>query len=133
MKELKIVNQEVITKFQTSDGEVYDRKDVAELYEQLLVIEEKVNKLKYVNGAYYCKTQEDFDSIVDAKAYGNPYYDFNSNSYKPRYEYSKSSFKGADWYFFKWEYQDNAADYYWIETLSEKKTEWEEFYRQFKI
>lgn len=133
MEELKVEKTEVVTKFKTSDGEVYDRKDKAELHEQFLVIAEKVKKLKSVGDAYYCATQEDFDSVVDVKAYGDPYYDFYSKSYKPRYEYSKSSFKGADWYFFEWEYQDNAADDYWVETLSEKKAEWDKFYKQFEV
>ncbi len=129
----EIVTKVVVekTKYKTSDGEIYEEKDRAELHENALKFERKVKDLKCVNGAYYCETQEDFDAIVDWKAYSRPYYDFHSSSYKPRYEYSKKTFKGPDWYFFQWEPQDDNADDYWVETLSEKKAEWEEFYNQF--
>lgn len=132
MEELKVEKTEVITKFKTSDREVFDRKDRAELHEQFLIFAERVDKLKHVGGAYYCETQEEFDAIVDMHAYAYPFWDFCSSTYKPDYCYSKKGYKGSDWYFFKHEYQNDAPDYYWVETLSEMKTEWEEFYSQFK-
>lgn len=110
MKEITIENKPTI-KYETSDGQTYDRKDRAELHEKAMEFKAKVDLLKYIDGAYYCKTQEDFDAIVDWYAYRNPYYDcYKSYMYKPHYNYSKSSFKGADWYFFEYEYNDNAAD-----------------------
>ena len=132
MKEITIENKTTITKYETSDGKTFNRKDLAEIHEKWLELKEKEKSIKYIGNAYYCKTQEDFDTIVDMKAYGNPYYSFADSSYEPHYNYSKSSFKGEDWYFFEWEYQADAADDYWVETLSEKKAEWEEFYNQFK-
>lgn len=132
MKEIIIENKPTI-KYETSDGSKFDRKDRAELYEKWLEFKKRVGKLKCKDIAYYCRTQEDFDAVVDYHAYIEPYYSFSENTYKPRYEYSKSSFKGADWYFFEWEYNDNAADDYWVESLSEKKAEWEEFYKQFEM
>ena len=131
MEELKIEKIEVVTQFKTSDGNVYNRKDEAELHEQYITFAEKVKKLKYVYDAYYCETQEDFDSIVDMTAYVAPIYVYGSNTYVPDYCYNKSDFKGPDWYFFEYEHQDNAADDYWVESLSEKKAEWDEFYNRF--
>ena len=132
MKEITIENKTTVTKYETSDGKTFERKDRAEIHEKYMGFREKVKLLKNIGNAYYCKTQEDFDVIVDWYAHQDPYYDFNNSTYKPRYEYSKSNFEGEDWYFFEWEYQDNAADDYWVETLSQKKAEWEEFYNQFK-
>lgn len=131
MKEIIIENKPT-TKYETIDGKTFDRKDCAEIHEKYLELNKQAKSIKYIDGAYYCKTQEDFNTIVDMKAYCNPYYSFKDNIYKPHYNYSKTDFKGEDWYFFEWRYQDDAADDYWVETLSQKKTEWENFYNQFK-
>ena len=132
MKEITIENKRTITKYETNDGKTFGRKDLAEIHEKWLELKEKEKLIKHIDNAYYCKTQEDFGTIVDIKAYGNPYYSIADGYYKPCYNYYKTYFKGEDWYFFEWEYQDDAADDYWVETLSQKKAEWEEFYNQFK-
>lgn len=131
MKEITIENKPTI-KYETSDGLTFDNQSRAELHEKSMEFAEKVKLLKYIGGAYYCKTQEDFDAIVDMIAYRTPYYSLSKYAYIPSYHYSKSSFKGADWYFFEYKYNNDAADDYWVETLSEKKAEWEEFYKQFE-
>lgn len=130
MEEVKIEETKTVVKFKTSDGQVYDRRDRAELHERALELAKKVGELKYIDGAYYCKTQEDFDAVVDCYAYHSPSYDSNANQYKPGYHYSKSDFYGEDWYFFYHE-NDDYADEYWVESLSEKKADWDAFYNQF--
>ena len=131
MEEVKIEETTTVVKFKTSDGVMHDRRDRAELHERALELAEKLRSLKSVADAYYCKSQEEFDAIVDYYAYHNPSYDFYIDKYKPNYNYSKSDFKGPDWYFFHYQYNNDAADDYWVETLNEKKAEWEAFYSRF--
>lgn len=134
MEEVIEKKVEEIKKYKTSDGKIHDRKDRAELHEQYLIAKEKVDKLKRVDGAYYCETQEDFDAIVDKHAYAFPIWDYKTESgYIPNSHYNKKEFNGADWYFFECERRDEDADRYWVESLSEKKAEWDEFYSQFTI
>ena len=135
MEEVIEKKVEEIKKYKTSDGQTYNRKDEAELHEQYLIAKEKVDKLKRVGGAYYCETQEDFDAIVDMMNYRSPiwFYPYGERfgQYKPASHYSKNGFRDSDWYFFNYEYQSDDADRYWVESLSEKKAEWDEFYSQF--
>jgi len=86
MEEVKIEEVKVITKYKTSDDKVFKDKREAEIHEQYLLFREKVNGLNYVGGAYYCETQEDFDLLVDMKAYEFPFYNYNSGRTEPNYE-----------------------------------------------
>lgn len=117
--------------FQTKDGILFDRKENAELHERYLDLLDEVKQLRNIDEGYYCETQEDFDLLINWFAYSDPYYDYDSDLYKPNYHnYSEYSFMGADWYFFRREVEDD-YDYYYVETLSELKNQWDKFYDQF--
>lgn len=133
MREITEEKVTTVKKYETSDGKVFDDETLAELHEKYLVLNEKAKAIPFTCGAYYCKTQEDFDTIVDCHAYEYPLYSWKKSNYIPNSDYDKKGFKGPDWYFFEYE-DDYDSDYpnkYWVETLSEKKSEWDEFYARY--
>ena len=69
--------------------------------------------------AYYIKNISDFTTVVK---YLNLCHKF-----------TEKYFCGTDWYFFYCEYDNNYGDRYWVETLTEKKQEWEEYCKQFEV
>ena len=108
-------------------------KKEAEIREKYLELKKKIKELKFINGAYYCRSQADFDLVVDYHAHYNPAYNYNTRQVEPRYEYKKSDYQGPDWYFLRHEFCNEGPDEYWVETLSEKKAEWDEFYEQYEL
>ena len=67
--------------------------------------------------AYYIKNTSDFMTVVK---YLNLCHKF-----------TEKHFCGTDWYFFYNEC-DDYEDRYWVETLTVKKQEWEEYCKQFE-
>ena len=122
-----------MTKYKTADGAVFNNKTEAEIREKCLEFEKQIKKLKCVDGAYYCGSQADFNLIVDYQAHYSPAYNYYTKQMEPCYEYKNSDYQGPDWYFFCHEFYNDGLDEYWVETLSEKKAKWDEFYEQYEL
>lgn len=125
----KITTQEIVEKtvYKTSDGEIFDCEKDALTHEKWTVLKEKMNKIKSIysdetnlinDKVYYIKNTSDFMTVVK---YLNLCHKF-----------TEKDFCGADWYSFYNEYDNDYGDKYWIETLTEKKQEWEEYCKQFE-
>lgn len=128
----KITTQTIVEKtvYKTLDGKTFDCERDALVHEEMLIITDKVKKIKtkiidednlICSQAYCVKSLDDFMNIIK-------YLDLSRR-------FNKTDYRGRDWYFFY--HCDNYYDYesdkgYWIETLTEKKQEWEEFCRQFE-
>lgn len=125
----KITTQTVVEKtvYKTLDGEIFDCEMDALAHEEWIVLKEKMNKIKSIysdednliyDTVYYIKNTSDFMTVVK---YLNLCHKF-----------TEKDFCGTDWYFFYYEDDNDYGDKYWLETLTEKKQEWEEYCKQFE-
>lgn len=115
------------TVYKTLDGEIFDCEMDALAHEEWIVLKEKMNKIKSIysdednliyDTVYYIKNTSDFMTVVK---YLNLCHKF-----------TEKDFCGTDWYFFYHEDYNDDGDKYWLETLTEKKQEWEEYCKQFE-
>lgn len=125
----KITTQTIVEKtvYKTLDGEIFDCEMDALAHEEWIVLKEKMNKIKSIysdeanliyDTAYYIKNTSDFMTVVK---YLNLCHKF-----------TEKDFCGTDWYFFYHEDDNDYGDKYWVETLTEKKQEWEEYCKRFE-
>lgn len=124
--------------YETPDGKRFPNRQGAEKYMRYTALNKEINsRIKNVslNEEYYL---EDEYNLINNKAY----YIENIDDFKVIVEYlfltdrfTETDYRGKDWYFFYSDYNDyydNEDKKYWIETLTEKKQKWEEYYKQFK-
>lgn len=125
----KITTQEIGEKtvYKTLDGEIFDCEKDALVHEKWTVLKEKMDKIKSIfsdedilihDRAYYIKNTSDFMTVVE---YLNLCHKF-----------TEKDFRGTDWYFF-YEDDNDYGDRYWVETLTERKQNWEEYCKQFEV
>lgn len=125
----KITTQTIVEKtvYKTLDGEIFDCEMDALAHEEWIVLKEKMNKIKSIysdeanliyDTVYYIKNTSDFMTVVK---YLNLCHKF-----------TEKDFCGTDWYFFYHEDDNDYGDKYWVETLTEKKQEWEEYCKRFE-
>ena len=123
IEEIKIIKEPEVL-YKTSDGEMFRLKENAEFHEKTMQLNEKMRRLKSYKCAYYCKTQEDFDLLLDWLAYNCC--DLKDGLLNPCYLYAKSEFRGTDWYFidpYTYERYKDKEIKLKIQTLTDKKEE----------
>lgn len=120
--------------YTTSDGKVFLSKSEAEVHDGLLKWSDTVRNfgVKNTGGAYHCRTEEEFNAVVNMIAYENYAYDYNERKFIQRNYYEKYKFSGDDWYFFFHKTNMDYPDEYWMETLSQKKQEFADWLKQFE-
>lgn len=132
----KKVKVEEVTSIQytTSDGKVFDRPDRAEIHEELIGLEQKFKDLgvKTVEDAYFCRTEEEFKTVVNLLAYREANFRWPSGNFEPYFRYQNAEFSGPDWYFFLHETNMDYPDEYWVETLSQKKKKFNNWVKEFE-
>lgn len=131
----KIQCEEMTTnQYRTSDNKVFMRKDEAESHETYLEWKEEVAKfgIKHMEDAYFCKTEEELDAVEYMLAYKNSSFRYPEQKFMPNFQYGNVVFTGPDWYFFHHETNMNYPDEYWVETMSQKKKEFNDWVKKFK-
>ena len=136
VKEESRVRCEEITykQYTTSDGKVFLRKSEADVHDGLLQWSDAVRNfgVKNTGGAYHCRTEEEFNAVVNMIAYETYAYDCNERKFVPQNYYENYKFSGDDWYFFFHKSNMDYPDEYWMETLSQKKQEFADWLKQFE-
>lgn len=115
-----------------SDGEEFSYRYAAECHDKKIYYNNLIKDVPVMEEAYYCKTQEDFDNVIEYEAYLAASYSWTNKQLEPSYHYDKKAFAGEDWYFFHHEENENYADDYYIETMSQKLAEHEEWLAMFE-
>lgn len=124
----------IVTKYVTSDECEFFSKSQAKVHEDYLRWKKEVERLgiPHIENAYYCKTETEYKSVVAMLACRYGHYDIREKIYKPVNHYEDGRFTGEDWYFFEYKAKQNYPSDYWLETLTQKKKEFEEWLQQFE-
>lgn len=121
-------------KYVTSDDREFLDKSEAEVHEGYLRWQQEIDRknIPCINNAYYCKTKEEFDIVIIMLSYKHGAYNWREKRCTPFNHYKDSKFFGADWYFFEHETNRDYPDSYHIETLTQRKKEYEEWLRPYE-
>lgn len=80
--------------YTTSDGKVFLSKSEAEVHDGLLKWSDTVRNfgVKNTGGAYHCRTEEEFNAVVNMIAYENYAYNYNERKFIPINYYENTNF-----------------------------------------